>query len=250
MMKVLFCNIAWMKFYNGITEDDKPINGGAFVSENNEGGECWNFHPYEDGELAGYVSSSINIKRLMNTSNKNDESDSLDNILVIWVAKDPGTGGGNFIVGWYKNATVYNEYFCDGDDRYFNITARIEDCILLPRNMRHKKVPRAGSGGNAFGMGQSNIWYAEKENAKKFVGNMIDYINSYDGDNWINKNREEVSTTESVEKLIPEKIENKDIERLKEGAIKEITINAYERNIEARRICINHYGTICYICKR
>ena len=25
--KVIFCNIAWMKYYLGESEDDKPING-------------------------------------------------------------------------------------------------------------------------------------------------------------------------------------------------------------------------------
>lgn len=36
---------------------------------------------------------------------------------------------------------------------------------------------------------------------------------------------------------------------LTEGAVKTIAINAYERNAEARRICISHYGSICYLCK-
>ena len=35
MAKVVFCNIAWMKFYSGITDNDQPKNGGAFVKENN-----------------------------------------------------------------------------------------------------------------------------------------------------------------------------------------------------------------------
>lgn len=33
-MRILFCNIAWMKYYNGITDDDKPENGGSWVKEN------------------------------------------------------------------------------------------------------------------------------------------------------------------------------------------------------------------------
>lgn len=33
-----------------------------------------------------------------------------------------------------------------------------------------------------------------------------------------------------------------------EGAIRKVTVNAYERNPEARRQCINHYGAKCSIC--
>ena len=31
--RVLFCYIAYMFFYKGITEEDKPVNGGLFVKE-------------------------------------------------------------------------------------------------------------------------------------------------------------------------------------------------------------------------
>lgn len=37
-------------------------------------------------------------------------------------------------------------------------------------------------------------------------------------------------------------------ERLLEGATTEIRVNAYERNPRARRACLNHYGTICFVC--
>ncbi len=33
-----------------------------------------------------------------------------------------------------------------------------------------------------------------------------------------------------------------------EGAVERITVNAYERNPAARRDCIAHYGTACYVC--
>lgn len=33
-----------------------------------------------------------------------------------------------------------------------------------------------------------------------------------------------------------------------EGAIKQITVNVYERNVEARRSCLNYYGTKCCVC--
>lgn len=38
-------------------------------------------------------------------------------------------------------------------------------------------------------------------------------------------------------------------EPLAEGAIHEIFINSFERNKDARRICIQHYGAKCFICE-
>ncbi|MCD8485664.1 MAG: HNH endonuclease [Desertifilum sp.] len=37
-------------------------------------------------------------------------------------------------------------------------------------------------------------------------------------------------------------------QKLVEGSVFQITINAYERNPEARRRCIEHYGTSCCVC--
>ena len=54
MAKVVFCNIAWMKFYSSITNNDQPKNGGAFVKENNDACESFNFYPYNHYCL-GYV---------------------------------------------------------------------------------------------------------------------------------------------------------------------------------------------------
>jgi 5-methylcytosine-specific restriction enzyme A len=35
---------------------------------------------------------------------------------------------------------------------------------------------------------------------------------------------------------------------LREGAVRQVSINAYERNPVARRKCIEHYGISCFIC--
>lgn len=39
-----------------------------------------------------------------------------------------------------------------------------------------------------------------------------------------------------------------DPERFPEGTVKRISVNAYERNADARQRCINYHGTSCYIC--
>ena len=45
---------------------------------------------------------------------------------------------------------------------------------------------------------------------------------------------------------IPEEVEEDTV--IFEGALHRISVNAYERNPEARRKCIAHYGTKCSIC--
>ena len=41
-MRIIFCNIAYMKNYCGI-ENDTPVNGGKYIAENKDGGEAYNF---------------------------------------------------------------------------------------------------------------------------------------------------------------------------------------------------------------
>lgn len=47
-MRVLFCNVAWMRYYNGVTSKDEPRNGGSWVNENQTGAEIYNFTEYDD----------------------------------------------------------------------------------------------------------------------------------------------------------------------------------------------------------
>ncbi len=46
--------------------------------------------------------------------------------------------------------------------------------------------------------------------------------------------------------LIPEEVDQ--TETFAEGTTHQITVNVYERNPEARTICINHYGPTCSVC--
>jgi 5-methylcytosine-specific restriction enzyme A len=55
-----------------------------------------------------------------------------------------------------------------------------------------------------------------------------------------------VQFTSTIDFTLPEEVtENGE---MYEGASRRILVNAYERNSEAREICIAHYGAICYIC--
>lgn len=46
--------------------------------------------------------------------------------------------------------------------------------------------------------------------------------------------------------LLPEEVE--EAEAIYEGTVRHISVNAYERSPEARRKCIAHYGTKCFVC--
>lgn len=47
---------------------------------------------------------------------------------------------------------------------------------------------------------------------------------------------------------IAEELFDEDIEKLPEGAKKQITVNAYERNPKARELCLQKYGYKCSVC--
>jgi predicted HNH restriction endonuclease len=57
---------------------------------------------------------------------------------------------------------------------------------------------------------------------------------------------EEMGSVKNVESRLPEELDLAEVSA--EGAARQITVNAYERNPEARSRCIAHYGTRCFIC--
>ncbi|MDZ7332712.1 MAG: HNH endonuclease [candidate division KSB1 bacterium] len=54
-------------------------------------------------------------------------------------------------------------------------------------------------------------------------------------------------STQNPEPLLPEEIPESD-SAIYEGAKQKITVNGYERDPKARRICIAHYGDSCTVC--
>ena len=45
MKPIIFARVADMKYYKGITDTDKPENGGSYVSDTGLAHECYNFQP-------------------------------------------------------------------------------------------------------------------------------------------------------------------------------------------------------------
>lgn len=184
-MRILFCNVTWMKHYNGINDSDTVgEGGGSYINKHKTGAEIYNFQDY-NGFCYGYVSGKgeIHIERLEDVKENAVEA---DNVLVVWTAK-PSANSDNVIVGWYKNAILYRyEQTAEpcpnvGRDLYYFIKAKASDCFLLPESERKFIVPRASELGKGMGMGQSNYWFADSEYAKeKYTPEVISYINNYD----------------------------------------------------------------------
>ena len=209
-MKILFCNIAWMEWYKGVLPYDMPVNGGAWIKDNQDGADCDNFYMVEMDEqykvsnntvipegniMMGYVAMGrtskgdfrqIKLERIQGCEACKDV-DSIEDVLVVFCATRVGERR-PFVVGWYKHATVLRNYFeydlgC-GNILFKNIFCKEEDAVLLPVNLRKWHVPRASI--DKYGFGQSNVWYADYEQDERvqpWVEDIVSKINSYDGPN-------------------------------------------------------------------
>lgn len=173
---MLFCNVGWMERYKGL-HGDAIVNGGDYVQQNKTGHEICNFVPY-GGRVYGYVQTpGIAIERL----GAKKGAEQIQDVTVIWTATQPG--GGRRVIGWYKNATVYRENkkipsrsttHEKNKIRWYRITAKREDALLLPVDERTIPIPN-GKGG----MTRNSLWYADSDQGKEFVKTLEQTITQY-----------------------------------------------------------------------
>lgn len=181
--KLIFLNIGWMKNYRGL-DGDTIKGGGSFVGSHGYGFEIFNFQPFQ-GRMYGYVERpSIALERL----GARPSADSVSGVLTVWVATNPWSGG-RYIVGWYNDATVYRRAQNpppgvnrkippnialprhQGVDVPYFVSAKEQDCVLIPESQRDFRIP-TGEGG----MGQANIWYADRPNSVEIRRKIIEYV--------------------------------------------------------------------------
>ena len=193
-MRTIFFNTAWMKYYRGITIDDKPRNGGKYVKENDDCAEIYNFTPVDTdnglycfgyGETIRSKEKGSSQLRIENIAVSARNQDCMNDVLVVWCSTyEPK----NYrVVGWYKNATVFR-YHQNDDYGLYIAHANSSDCVLLPEHVRLENeewaVPRAKNTG--YGFGQANMWYPDKyPAAQEWLKKLVKCIDNYDGDNWI-----------------------------------------------------------------
>ena len=236
MTNILFCNVAYMQYYDIELRDDVPKHGGMYVEKTGDALEKYNFHVCADGIVRGFVETKYrdsyitakkpNRIRIENIDAKYRKENQIENVTVVFCAISERMKK-TVIVGWYKQATVYRERKVYGD-RQYNIECKAQDAVLLEEEKRIFEIPRARNG--AFGFGQSNLWYAKGEQEQEFVKQVLRYINSEEG----------IILDEGTDENQREYIEN--------GGAKKITVNKYERNPVARKKCIEIYGAKCMIC--
>lgn len=163
-----------MKHYDGI--DGDSIQRGGSYNKDAIGHEVCNFSNI-DGRVYGYVQPTGQIRVEKLGARKN--ADYAQGVTVVWTA-GPDSGG-TAVVGWYTNATVYREpqpiknpttlQKKNGLDTY-RISASVADANLLPVGKRELIIPRAVKGG----IGQSNVWFADKPESTEIVARVLSLI--------------------------------------------------------------------------
>lgn len=171
-MPTIFFNIAWMKHYEGETENDSPRYGGSYETKH----EVCNFLPVA-GRCYGYVQpqgDGIALEKI--GADPSDEF--LDGVTVVWCARSPNAGH-TVIVGYYRNARLYRTrqklppsqiHEQNQLTSYFAECAQ-DDKILLSHKRRAERVPRGKEA-----MGQSLIWYGEGSRGEEMTAKVADFL--------------------------------------------------------------------------
>lgn len=204
-MRVLFCKIALMKYYHGVSADDPPYNGGSFVKLNGYGHEEFNFTPIkidnqqipfclgfvETKSTVASVENELHIEKIRECA-AYTHAGSVDDVLVIWCATTDKNE--TSVMGWYQHASVFRHcenIFLPNSNatQYYNVIAQASNCVLLPfaeRNRHNWNIPTARATGCGFG--QALVWYASEEKALYWIERITKSIFDYSGSNWVHQN--------------------------------------------------------------
>lgn len=182
--KIVFITVDWMKYYNGITEEDIPLGtGGSYPKEKKH--EIFNFLD-DGGTCFGYTppSGRINLKKICKSEIKRspDGNEYLENVLIIFNASK-NDGNKRRVIGFYIGATIFKEPFININPKRifvsnfsfasYNIQVKSENAYLF-ENENERNIYLPFSKKDGYGYGQSNIWYANNNSrSKKFRDNII-----------------------------------------------------------------------------
>lgn len=179
---MIFCRVEWMDWYDGTDHQWSHSTQYTRDLPEEKPYESYIFQPHE-GRIYGWVrvarGGKIGIDNIVGMPLITGPTGDLaaEGVLVVWVAPRPGIG--DVVVGWYEDATVYqqiqaltindNPRIVNGDDEEFRIAAPAWNARRLDPSKRTLRVP-TGQGG----MGQSNIGYMR--NNSKFRDEVLRHI--------------------------------------------------------------------------
>lgn len=183
-MNIIFCNISWMKEYNGVSESDQPKHAGLVIKDPSDIFEKDNFSDF-NGKCYGYVRSGGSILLDKHFRGLSQGVKSLDGVTVVWCAALNEEE--SRIVGWYHDATVYRDMVSlplyEDDYINFSFMADSKNCYLLPEEERTFAIRRSKSSTPQKGASKSNIWYAKSEYGRtEFIPRVMEFIDGYRGE--------------------------------------------------------------------
>lgn len=162
-----------------------PVRGGSFNREET-GSEANNFREIK-GHLYGYAQVSrgggFNLERL----GSSPAAESVPGVLVAMFAT--GDGGGQHLVGWYRDAECYAQAHDRPWKVYggYNFKGDVASAVLLPPRMRERSPKPAGRLEGGFG--QANVRYihsaAGELDIQPWMRETIDWIRKYPGPNML-----------------------------------------------------------------
>jgi len=233
--KIVFITVDWMKYYQGITENDMPLGtGGRYPKDQKH--EVFNFLD-DDGTCYGYTPpwGKIDLKRIYRNDIKKslDKNEYIENVLVVFNASNYD-GKNRRVVGFYVGATIFKEPYPNtnpkriitstGSFASYNIRVKSENVYLF-ENEKDRQIYLPYSKKDGYGYGQSNIWYANNNNVKckEFRVNIVEQIETI-----IREYSFDFSNDE--QKYFEGDIKTK---------VKEVS--TAKRNILARKKCLEYY---------
>ncbi|NLC41723.1 MAG: DUF3883 domain-containing protein [Erysipelothrix sp.] len=180
MKKMVFCHIGWMERYEGLSENGDTISGGgSFIDEHGYGHEIFNFKNI-GGKVYGYVQprGANDLTRL----GANKDATYINDVLIVFTARHES--GGTYIVGWHDNAKFYRnnqvntlaerEFKGEHLDYYSVADAANTTLLSVDERFSFPAIPRGTEG-----MGQSNVWYADKPKGVDFKKEVLSQIEKH-----------------------------------------------------------------------
>lgn len=228
--RVIVCNIGWMEKYAGM-DNDSIKNGGSYTKEMGFGHEVINFLS-DNGYYRGFANSGNQMIDLGKIDMAAKNLDKLEDVLVVFCAKDKF----QTIVGYYNHATVYRHIQKRPNDKYegYFFETKVINGKLLPISKRNFEFDKEKQGKP----GESNIWYARGDVARKQRLRILEYIDSI-------INEKDISNDENIIKDLKE---DESDEVYQEGENVNKGIITQKRNLKARQKCIDKNGYICHVC--